>query len=183
MIDEIPFPEGISLPAHENAYLFAPNSYSCAENLLGEELKERICDAAVEVVSFDVFDTLVSRPFFYPTDLFYLLEEFANEILGITDKMRFKKMSSEARITKWSGKLFKRISEDFKVKPCKILHIGDNKESDILSAQNCGLKAAFIPRTVSVLTNEAGSPFYAGECVSKVYRQSFLGRSFFLGGQ
>lgn len=283
LIDEIPFPEDISLPAQENAYLFAPNSFSCAENLLGEELKERICDAAVEVVSFDVFDTLVTRPFFYPTDLFYLLEEFANGILGITDKMRFKEMrveaeklarekvmvahpmyedinldevydalqdmtgfsdetisalkekelaleleccrqrkyskelfdlakhlgkkvviasdmylkkdflekllancgyngydalyvSSEARITKWSGKLFKRISEDFKVKPCKILHIGDNKESDILSAQNCGLKAAFIPRTVSVLTNEAGSPFYAGECVSKVYRQSFLGR-------
>lgn len=43
-----------------------------------EKLKERICSDDIRVVSFDVFDTLVVRPFMKPTDLFLLLnDEFA----------------------------------------------------------------------------------------------------------
>jgi HAD superfamily hydrolase (TIGR01549 family) len=39
-----------------------------------EELKTKILDESVRCVSFDIFDTLVTRPFLVPSDLFYLLD-------------------------------------------------------------------------------------------------------------
>lgn len=48
--------------------------------------------AAYEYISFDVFDTLIFRPFSEPTDLFYLL----GEKLGFMDFKRIR-MESEAR--------------------------------------------------------------------------------------
>lgn len=40
-----------------------------------EQLKLQILDEKIEYVSFDIFDTLVLRPFLEPTDLFYFMEE------------------------------------------------------------------------------------------------------------
>lgn len=43
-----------------------------------EEVKVRIVDLHTQYISFDVFDTLVSRPFLHPSDMFYLMDsEFA----------------------------------------------------------------------------------------------------------
>jgi len=39
-----------------------------------EEIKLKIIDPRYEYISFDIFDTLVVRPFYKPTDLFYLLD-------------------------------------------------------------------------------------------------------------
>ena len=283
LIKEIPFPKNISFPQEENDYLFAPESYDTMEIRLDEEIKLKICDKSTKVVSFDIFDTLVTRPFYYPTDLFCLLEVSACKILKITDKLRFKDIRCEAeylarqklkvthpmhedvtldeiyeeleeltgwnhesvekikaeelnlelkfckqrsyaknlfdlakylgkkivitsdmylpksflekmlarqgysdydalyvsceeRVAKWTGNLFKKIAKELNVKPQHILHIGDNGESDINSAEKIGLKTAFLPRTVNVLTNQAGWAFFGGETVKKVYEQSFLSR-------
>ena len=40
-----------------------------------EELKAKVMDKNIKVVSFDIFDTLVTRPFLRPTDLFVCLNE------------------------------------------------------------------------------------------------------------
>ena len=40
-----------------------------------EELKEKVMNPEIKVVSFDIFDTLVTRPFLRPTDLFTCLNE------------------------------------------------------------------------------------------------------------
>ncbi|MDE7299002.1 MAG: hypothetical protein K2N94_09285, partial [Lachnospiraceae bacterium] len=40
-----------------------------------EQLKLSILDKAIEYVSFDIFDTLVLRPFLEPTDLYYFMEK------------------------------------------------------------------------------------------------------------
>lgn len=40
-----------------------------------EKLKQQIIDDTTEYVSFDIFDTLVMRPFWKPSDLFYLLDD------------------------------------------------------------------------------------------------------------
>lgn len=39
-----------------------------------EEIKKRILNPQYEYISFDIFDTLIKRPFYRPTDLFYLLD-------------------------------------------------------------------------------------------------------------
>ena len=58
--------------------------------LWGEELKCKICHEKTKVVSFDIFDTLVQRPFWEPTDLFYLLGIYANQVLHAGDLLSFR---------------------------------------------------------------------------------------------
>jgi predicted HAD superfamily hydrolase len=40
-----------------------------------EEIKKRIWNPEHKYISFDIFDTLITRPFYRPTDLFYLLDK------------------------------------------------------------------------------------------------------------
>jgi len=44
-----------------------------------ETIKKKIWDTQHEYISFDIFDTLVTRPFYKPTDLFYLLDKLYEE--------------------------------------------------------------------------------------------------------
>ncbi len=46
-----------------------------------EQLKLAILDSAVKYVSFDIFDTLILRPFLEPTDLFYFAEKEFKELV------------------------------------------------------------------------------------------------------
>ena len=43
---------------------------------------EFISSDECEFVGFDIFDTLIQRPFFYPTDIFHLLNKKYNELVG-----------------------------------------------------------------------------------------------------
>ncbi len=45
-----------------------------------DEIKKRIYEGSESVISFDVFDTVVARPFFHPTDLFAFLDKKFEEI-------------------------------------------------------------------------------------------------------
>ena len=49
-----------------------------------ENVKLSICNPNIKYVSFDIFDTLVKRPFFRPTDLFILLNKYFREYAGIS---------------------------------------------------------------------------------------------------
>ncbi len=40
-----------------------------------DKLKEKIMDDSTKVISFDIFDTLITRPFLYPKDLFIFLND------------------------------------------------------------------------------------------------------------
>lgn len=63
---------------------------------LYEAIKEDIASDDCEVVSFDIFDTLICRPFFYPTDLFHLLDCYINEWVPSTDYLVFANIRQEA---------------------------------------------------------------------------------------
>lgn len=191
-----------------------------------------------DVISFDIFDTLLLRPYVKPTDLFFHLEKLENikgyaqerinaesrarrkytdteeitydeiylEIDGkykslkekelelelltlcqnpeiyelykyakeknkkiiITSDMYLPKdfiktalekngyddycalfLSSEEKCTKCSCNLYKHIIKDLKILPEKILHIGDNKESDCKKAKKTGISALFYPQVIS----------------------------------
>ena len=60
------------------------------KRLWGEELKCKICQKKTKVVSFDIFDTLVQRPFWEPTDLFYFLGIYTNQVLHAGDLLSFR---------------------------------------------------------------------------------------------
>ena len=57
-----------------------------------EKIKLAICDKNIKYVSFDIFDTLVKRPFFKPTDLFILLNKYFRQYTNGTSGMDFSKI-------------------------------------------------------------------------------------------
>lgn len=70
--------------------------YSVSTNsscILHEILKKSIVDQDIQIVSFD---TLVYRPFWNPTDLFYFLGQYAENVLGVSDILDFSTLRIEA---------------------------------------------------------------------------------------
>lgn len=62
-----------------------------------EELKKQIISENTEYVSFDIFDTLIQRPFLSPTDLFDILTEKFNENLSAyVDFKRIRQFAEES---------------------------------------------------------------------------------------
>lgn len=55
-----------------------------------EDFKEKIIRSSDEYVSFDIFDTLVNRPFYHPEDLFSLIDRDFEQLVNCN--MSFKKM-------------------------------------------------------------------------------------------
>jgi glycosyltransferase involved in cell wall biosynthesis/FMN phosphatase YigB (HAD superfamily) len=47
-----------------------------------EEIKKEICKPEIKVVSFDIFDTLIVRPFLRPADLFLMLDDDFRRVTG-----------------------------------------------------------------------------------------------------
>ena len=61
-----------------------------------ENVFTAISDNKIEVVSFDVFDTLLLRPFWEPTDLFYFLDCEAARLLSAQDIIPFTDYRKDA---------------------------------------------------------------------------------------
>ena len=57
-----------------------------------ENMKLAICDKNIKCVSFDIFDTLITRPFLEPKDLFVLLNKYFREYTGTNSGMEFSKI-------------------------------------------------------------------------------------------
>lgn len=239
-----------------------------------EDIKINICYGKIKVISFDIFDTLLLRPFFTPTDLFVLLnkklqekinfksfvdfarirleaekncreyikinspmdeditlneiyeqikrdynfpadiiDEIKNEELALelrycypretakqlyelarqqgktiifTSDMYLPKqfintllkkngfegnkiyISSDVRLTKWTGNLYKYISRDMQLEGKYFLHIGDNWQSDIVNAQQCGWEASHLAKPIDMLRN-LNPGIYGGEAFNNVY--------------
>lgn len=59
-----------------------------------EDIKERILRSQDPYISFDIFDTLVKRPFSNPTDLFELIDKDFEQMLP--SNLKFKKIRTES---------------------------------------------------------------------------------------
>ena len=57
-----------------------------------EKIKLAICNPKIKCVSFDIFDTLIKRPFFIPKDLFILLNKYFIEYTNGKSGMDFSKI-------------------------------------------------------------------------------------------
>lgn len=217
-----------------------------------EQILSEIDDPAIDVISFDVFDTLLIRPVLEPTDLFFLLEQTWREVgaagnfphwrvaaerrarqmmsardprveeptlaaiyeglaalsglpTASLDEMREAELAAERRwlsarncigpifqravasgkrivsisdcylpgsflkaslddagfagiervfvscdsgFTKTTGRLYGFVSDALSVPTQRILHVGDNVESDFFQAKKAGLRAAHLPSSV-----------------------------------
>ncbi len=61
-----------------------------------EKLKKEIINSKTKIVSFDIFDTLIMRPFWNPIDLFVFLNQYFREITKIETGIDFSKIRVEA---------------------------------------------------------------------------------------
>ena len=58
-------------------------------------IKKMIIDENIKCVSFDIFDTLITRPFYVPSDLFRLLDQPFNKLSG-KNSINFSKIRIES---------------------------------------------------------------------------------------
>lgn len=240
-----------------------------------EDAKKAICYEETDVVSFDIFDTLIVRPFYAPSDIYTLIGKAASkfepaineknfpkmrlraenvarsqseyddvslseiygvfsELFGISKKisaeiqkqeealeikycyaregakalfdlakevgkrviitsdMYLEKstvekilsnngytgyeslfLSSDTRLLKADGKMYDFISKTLDIAPEKIIHFGDNWNSDVVSAQNCGWKTYFYPKCTETFENGI-SDIYAGHAAAPFKQRSLL---------
>ena len=61
-----------------------------------ENLKRKALDPQIKVISFDVFDTLIQRPFFEPRDLFHLMDPYYEQLVGAKTSVNFSEVRREA---------------------------------------------------------------------------------------
>lgn len=71
-------------------------------------------------------------------------------------------VSSEERVCKSDGRLFKKAISRLNVQANKICHIGDNYETDILMAQSLGMEAVHISSARDMFMGK-NSSFYSGQ--------------------
>ena len=62
-----------------------------------DDLKRKVMDENINIVSFDIFDTLITRPFFYPRDLFKFLDDDYRK-LSKNISIDFSKIREEGEI-------------------------------------------------------------------------------------
>lgn len=241
-----------------------------------EKMKSILKLSNVRYISFDIFDTLVVRPFIYPTDLFHLLDDSFSEAMGnttatfeelrvraekearialaqskstyeditldeiykelihcfhipanIAETMKQKEialemqfclprqvgkelydlakeagkqvlfisdmyldrrsieeilvkngysgsdplfLSSECRVTKASGEMYRLVKRKLNLHNGEWIHIGDNYQSDVENAKQNGCQAYHLPRAVNVMTGEFGH-IYSGEFFKTAFYQ------------
>jgi len=79
-----------------------------------EKIKEDIYNPDIKIISFDVFDTLVVRPFLEPADLFIMMDDYFRKITGGRTVVDFSvlRMESEKRARKVVGNEYEDINID-----------------------------------------------------------------------
>ncbi|MEG1995103.1 MAG: HAD-IA family hydrolase [Romboutsia sp.] len=110
---------------------------------LYENIKKAILDKKHKIISFDIFDTLIIRPFLEPSDLFRLLDSNFNKIAGNSSYIYFSQMRSKSesncreKIFKKNGneevtldEIYEQIYLDYHL-PIDILSTLKNKELEL----------------------------------------------------
>lgn len=106
-----------------------------------DKLKEKIMDDSTKVISFDIFDTLITRPFLYPKDLFIFLNDDYRKLsnnLGID----FSKIREDCEVLARTeaheqnkeevslDRIYEIIQEEYDI-PKEIVDILKNKEIEL----------------------------------------------------
>ncbi len=94
----------------------------------------------------------------------YLPQQFLEKVLKEKGFYGYHKLylSSKLNRTKWNGTLYEYILKDLNISGSKILHIGDNKQSDILMAKKYHIATYHYPKAIDRLfkDNRRALEFY-----------------------
>ncbi|MFA7606892.1 MAG: HAD-IA family hydrolase [Rhodocyclaceae bacterium] len=71
------------------------------------------------------------------------------------EQIDFLLVSSVHGQTKSAGGLYQKLLTELNLAPSQILHVGDNHQSDILKAQNAGLRTLYMPKVTETLGKSA----------------------------
>ncbi len=133
-------------------------SYEMCEKLKKCEVKVEIEFAQKRQTGYELY-TLAKecgKKIFITSDM-YLEMEAIKEILKRNEYYDCKiLLSSEERLLKSTGHLFEKLLSESSVRPDKIIHIGDNWESDGIKPTCYGIKSFFIPKSKDILLNYLG---------------------------
>lgn len=77
-------------------------------------------------------------------------------------------VSSEIRLTKYHGDLFDYVQEQVGSDK-KIIHIGDNYQSDVVNARKHGFDAYYLPKATDMMFGDGLLP-YKGNLLKKIYQ-------------
>ncbi len=93
----------------------------------------------------------------------YLSKQFIADLLHNSGYENWEKLylSSDIKLTKHTGNLFKHVCEDLNINPYKIFHIGDNWFSDKTKATEMGLQSYYYPKIRDLLSTELNG-IYSG---------------------
>ena len=86
--------------------------------------------------------------------------------IEILNKFNKLYLSNELLIAKPSSLIFKRILDDFKLKPKQVIHVGDNLFTDIFGAKKEGINTLYINKRKSVQSDLNIIPDYTLKDIS-----------------
>lgn len=107
-----------------------------------ENIKQKIADKKIQVISFDIFDTLILRPFWIPSDMFSLLDSYFRKISNNETGINFSKIrimcEQLTRDALWSednqeitlDEIYKTINKQYMI-PTEILEKMKQKEIEL----------------------------------------------------
>ena len=127
-----------------------------------DNIKREIRDSRAPYVSFDIFDTLVVRPFYDPSDIFMLLNSKAQEFLGTFLSFDQIRREGEALAREYYGmkygweditliEIYDYISEHYGIKretADRIMRLEEELEIRFCSARRTGLELLEFSRAV-----------------------------------
>lgn len=125
------------------------------------KLKEKEIELEIEFVKkresiYEVYRMAreLGKRIIFVSDM-YLSKSVIEQLLKKAGYDYYEKLyvSSEARVLKHTGDLFRYVQDDLGIEPDRIFHMGDNWHSDVVMSRNCGWHSYFIPKTIDLLSN------------------------------
>lgn len=116
------------------------------------ELEERILTVHKENKKLYDYALNIGKKIIIASDM-YLPKDFIEKILIKNGYTNYHKiyLSSDLKLSKASGNLYKYIIDDLKIKPSSMLHIGDNYHSDYENAKLYEIDAYFSEKIIDIL--------------------------------
>lgn len=119
---------------------------------LEEEMK--LCYANPVIENLYNYAVVKNKKIIATSDM-YLKEDYLLDMLHSKGYHNIEKVfvSSKCNHTKWSGKLYKDVLNEYRIRSNELLHIGDNETSDISVAKEMGIKTHKVNRIFEKFLN------------------------------
>lgn len=163
-----------SIESSDSCYYLSKSDYN--DGL--EKIKKKILDNDVKVVSFDMFDTLVVRPFYKPLDMFYLMDKDFIKILKCNPVVKFSKIRVEAEeelrkqfVEVTLEQIYDYISDFYGIDKKKILELKRKEESleiEFCVKRNTGYQLYSLAKSLNKKVIVTSDIYLSREVIEKI---------------